>query len=916
MIETLEEINERFNLIKNDRPKATKKLNELGDILASAYRINPELADEMWQYIIDLNTSDNISNIKFYVAQIFSKIMDRLSMDEATSFISMSPERVKYMILYGYDGYRLWDILDTLIRGYIKINSIELAERAVRYFYEKFDGIHSERKEIFRITRIVATICNRYIQEGEYITESEKLLDAIGNSENQDVNTIVEIVRTVSTSDRCENYDMLFFLTNKCKEPVEFFDLLWEAREKFSLDELRDKWDEYVEACNEKEVGPYNNIQEAIFGTVPYKESKLRFYVEMEKYDDILLEHYFSKPTLYTVEKGVVTAWICDSSWDYFTKYLSQVVMVANDETFLSLKSILKNFMDACFYDECVDCHDKYGRSYKEMIQRSVKDFVEALAQISAITVGCDCHASYHAFIKDFIQKLNGNLDVLNAIGFEDKVEKRSPFEQLKAYVGRFNKSRQKVCTRADTEYSLIMDKFTRGVFSQEAIAKAENEAYQMACDNEIATFFFTKFPSQYDWRKNMLSACIKKGNVDRAVELIDMMASTKVNSGYDKLNGWGRQNMLTIMYLIRRYDYNKTDCLGYEADGITDEMRETTKALVERMLPSLPPHTQEELKDEMHKIIRNSDAFDDYIDQLLNDVALYTTFPKPRGKESAPVINRLSSTIMASFEQLSANGRVDIISKIMSSFAEVKDILCPVTYDTWVSMMMREISDDDVHKIFQNNPEIFEALIEYENVREDDLVQVAKRLGKCCTRREYMSFRDMVFAQKGVIEGVDNCFVVTSENSTTQLLFEGETAKVELDYLEVNDARVVLEYKLYDIAFHFCTTKKTSDLDSVRVTSCKVNGIESVNEFIYMFNDDPHVGYGTEEEYSKSDITLYGDFLEKNNISLVEKIELEMVCVDDNNSILESLSPVVIDYDTELDEFIVTVTKEGKRQV
>ena len=76
MINTLQEIQDRFEKIKDHKPKASKKLNELGDILASAYQISSELADEMWQYIVDLNVDDD-------VAQVFNKISDRLSPEEA-----------------------------------------------------------------------------------------------------------------------------------------------------------------------------------------------------------------------------------------------------------------------------------------------------------------------------------------------------------------------------------------------------------------------------------------------------------------------------------------------------------------------------------------------------------------------------------------------------------------------------------------------------------------------------------------------------------------------------------------------------------------------------------------------------------------------------------------------------------------
>ena len=61
------EIEERFEKIKDHKPKATKKLNELGDILASAYKLDANRANEMWQYIVNLNVADDIANAKLGV---------------------------------------------------------------------------------------------------------------------------------------------------------------------------------------------------------------------------------------------------------------------------------------------------------------------------------------------------------------------------------------------------------------------------------------------------------------------------------------------------------------------------------------------------------------------------------------------------------------------------------------------------------------------------------------------------------------------------------------------------------------------------------------------------------------------------------------------------------------------------------
>ena len=87
MITTMNEIEQRFDAIKDHKPKASKKLNELGEILASAYKINPDRADEMWQYLVELNVRDDEKNAKFYIAQVFNKVKGLIPADEATDLI-------------------------------------------------------------------------------------------------------------------------------------------------------------------------------------------------------------------------------------------------------------------------------------------------------------------------------------------------------------------------------------------------------------------------------------------------------------------------------------------------------------------------------------------------------------------------------------------------------------------------------------------------------------------------------------------------------------------------------------------------------------------------------------------------------------------------------------------------------------
>ena len=921
MINTLQEIQERFDKIKDHKPKASKKLSELGDILASAYKISPDLANEMWQYIINLNIADDISNAKFYIAQVFSKITDNLSPEDATSFVSMNPERIRLMILYGYDGVKLWDCLETLVRGYIQINAIDDANVCVEYFYEKFDGINSDRTEVYRIARKAASICVEYIQNGDFSEEAEELIDLLSSSENQDVNSIVEITKIVGTSEVCEDYDMLFFVTTKCQESVEFFDLLWEARKQFTLDELREKLLDFIESNGEKRNLPSNYIHEdEVNPPVAYADSKLCFYNDLIKNEDSLLEHYFSNASNNMV-RNIICVWIFDNNWDNFSKYVSQLILSNEESNFnMFLKNELRQYMDACFYGAGRDSYDTFHRSYKELMSSRSQAFAEALVRISAITVGCPCHNDYLIFIKQFIQKLHGNLEVFNKYGFDEKVDKRTPFSKLKDYAKRFNASGMLDHNQRSAEYSLIMENFQFSMVLVDDVKPTIEKAYKLANDDDIAKFLFL-YSHEWMLRRDIISACIRKNDIDRAIELIDFMISTKDFPGYNDRNGRGRSNMLTMLYLIYQYAYinkkvsgfnNSPHCLGYEAMGITDDMRQSAKQLVERIMPSLPAKAQNELIANLYKLDppkteESKNSFDAYIEYLMDEVDAYTTYLKTKKRVKAFDVNKVNWDIGECFKKLSDAGRVDIITKIMLKLASVSKSLLGVAYHFHILDLVSGISASDFSTVFNYNSEIFVEWLSDSNLTEAQIINVVSVVGKRCSRSDFMSFYNMILVNRGYIDGLENCFQVTAENTKQQLLFDGETAKIVLDYVESNDMKSAPNEPVA-VSLHLSTTKKSDALKSIRVLSCKVNDIDlEDNAFIWYFEDNgPKFGFYVKEGFVQEELTIYSNCFEQYNIYHAKKIELLLVCMGARKKVIESMTPIIIEYDIDSKQYLV----------
>ena len=131
------------------------------------------------------------------------------------------------------------------------------------------------------------------------------------------------------------------------------------------------------------------------------------------------------------------------------------------------------------------------------------------------------------------------------------------------------------------------------------------------------------------------------------------------------------------------------------------------------------------------------------------------------------------------------------------------------------------------------------------------------------------------------------------------------------MDYSEIYDSETKAKNDLIDISLHLLTTRKSAQLKSIRLVSFKVNGVELVDDFIWMFDNAPRAGYSVENEHNENELTLYSGSLEEHGIQKANKIELKFVCMDKENKVLESLSAITIQYDVHSDEYMVITGSE-----
>lgn len=294
------------------------------------------------------------------------------------------------------------------------------------------------------------------------------------------------------------------------------------------------------------------------------------------------------------------------------------------------------------------------------------------------------------------------------------------------------------------------------------------------------------------------------------------------------------------------------------------------------------------------------------YIEQLLEDVEVYTTFPKPRGKGGARNINRMSDEILRSFIRLSKMGRIDIVAKVMCKFADVRDILKPVSFDTWMGVMSSDLTSDEVLSLFHTHRYIFEKWLDREEMDDSTILEVAQKIAIGHTREEFMEFRNFVVDHIGKIEGLDACFQATSRNTENQILLDSETVNIELDYIYIEG---YLPISIFDI--HLLTTSKIQGPISVRLLKCEINGLQTSNcGFGSEMDEEPRIGYHVFDmngEPLKDELSIYTDFFEVNDINEVQSITLHFIIMDDDGNVIEEVSDAVIELDDNTGEYKVT---------
>lgn len=353
------------------------------------------------------------------------------------------------------------------------------------------------------------------------------------------------------------------------------------------------------------------------------------------------------------------------------------------------------------------------------------------------------------------------------------------------------------------------------------------------------------------------------------------------------------------------------------------------------------------------------------YIKQLLEDLEIYTTYPKPRGKGGVQNVKRMSEEFRQCFGKLTKMNKLDIVLTIMSKFADVKDVMKPIRFETWIMIMIDQLSENDCLKLYQMNNGFFEKWID-ENADNRGIKEFAKKIGVICSKTEFLDFIRFVTEHHGKVPGIYSCFPSNRENIQKQILINGKNAVVffefididynqpyiaeaevhlkinplnsDVKYLKILDCIVneipVSEYSFLDFetSVPICYSNENIEFEEYKVGYIKISKILSSGGILDIqdiepeisdpINDDTLDTYvkltlglkdgdwipitNSNPDMNQISFTIYTNFFEDNEIDEISSLKLSIALLDENECIMEESEIVMIELDYFTGDYVV----------
>lgn len=864
MISTWEEIYSRYDAIKDHKPRATKKLNELGEILASAYRLNPHRADEMWQYLIELNIKDNITFAKFYIAQVFNKLTEQLSFEEATDYVSMRPERVRLMLIYGYDGVSLNHVVYTIIGSQVINERFDEAIGALFMLEEKFTT--QESLNVYSQYSVINTLCEQL--------ENKK--DPINNEFRFDIpkETILAFYQACCLEINDENIQAILqarisLLTGepiKDENSVErILHYLFEAtvHNRYGLNELfidflyfereviNDEVENYVyNYCLETADAILNELFALAYYGIGERSNWYRGIISSS---ERIIYEAFRKVPCYIFPKNILQKHMFDSNWNAFLQLL---VIGLNQETeygatsyldfikeevldYLSIKDKKIEYKnDICWVineqnnpvstaelesqNGSLTTHiSSLDRRYiikPRVTAENVKDFIKVLARACILTSGSPINGRLVDEVSSFVTKETGNVDALKELGIETDIDERTELEKFCDFVEKESIQRFPYDNSYNQQLEMQIQRHISNIRQEMGLDRLEIGKV-LAKKEQILSFLFLHDAHSSSIKKDIILGSLLDNNYPAALKCTEYMINTAAYPNFSDRNSWSVEMKNTLSLILYEVIQQNTD--KYR-ESFPMSVTSAVVQIAEECLPYLDGDEANEVKAELVILKPTDEAIDGFVRQLMQTVDNYTAGRKSGYSKYVNIITR-------GIENLSILNRMDVIAQIVHKITDSRLIIAGPSYQYWINHL--RITDEQRIALYYLVPDVYATYIDDSD--RNTAMELLRFFGRLGDQTVYRAIKNQVLQKHGYIDGMSSCFRYSKETPSPIVLCSNNIFEASFLYWNVNDFGADIR-----VDVNLLIQNKSRTYISLFATDISINGI-SLSKFGKLDNVD-----------------------------------------------------------------------------
>ncbi len=173
-IQTIAELELKFENLKNKLHPKTMLNNAFVNILSAMYRIDQERASQMWQYVVDQNSISAESDAARNIRLVYTKLIDSLSRSDAARFLSMQNDRVKIMFLYCYEGSDI-TLLGFITKAILDEGDYKRAYQTILYLCERQRILQESDMSLFSHVIGICLALEEYCDENDIKSQNRIL---------------------------------------------------------------------------------------------------------------------------------------------------------------------------------------------------------------------------------------------------------------------------------------------------------------------------------------------------------------------------------------------------------------------------------------------------------------------------------------------------------------------------------------------------------------------------------------------------------------------------------------------------------------------------------------------------------------------------------------------------------------------